>query len=114
MAGVIWMPRALRELEEIWLFIARDSETYADVVTNRISQAALRLPDFPAVGRVVPEVDRQDTRELLVGQYRLLYRLNDDDVGITRLSTAPGKSGRRACHCKTIRQRQYLYGATSS
>ena len=82
MAWVIWLPQALNDLEAIWLFIARESEERADSVSARISMAAARLSDFPESGRMVPEFGRRDIRELLVGNYRLLYRLNHNDVEI--------------------------------
>ncbi len=71
MATVIWSPRALRRLGEIWFFIAAGSETNADSVSERISQAALSLSDFPEAGRMVPEFERRDIREILVRPYRL-------------------------------------------
>ena len=82
MASVIWSPRAIRRLGDIWFFIAERSEKYADSVSEGISQAALGLADFPEVGRIVPEFGRRDTREVLVGPYRLIYRFDGDTIVI--------------------------------
>ncbi len=82
MATVIWSPRALRRLGEIWFFIAAGSETNADSVSERISQAALSLSDFPEAGRMVPEFERRDIREILVRPYRLIYRIDGNTVVI--------------------------------
>ena len=82
MARVIWMPPALRQIEAIWLFIARESESRADQVTDRLWSAAQGLSDFPESGRIVPEFERQDLREILVLPYRVIYRLDRDYVEI--------------------------------
>ncbi|NNE48295.1 MAG: type II toxin-antitoxin system RelE/ParE family toxin [Rhodothermales bacterium] len=33
---------------------------------------------FPKSGRVVPELAREDLRELIVGDYRIVYRLDGE------------------------------------
>ena len=41
-----------------------------------------RLTDFPRSGRVVPEFERSDIRELIVQSYRIVYRVRGEDVEI--------------------------------
>jgi len=98
---LIWTPQAIADLEAIEAFISRDSPRYADVVVDRIFAAVDRLRDFPKSGRVVPEVSDERIREVIMGVYRIVYRLVDDraeivtvfrssrlfgpgDIGITR------------------------------
>lgn len=40
------------------------------------------LAKFPRAGRKVPEFDDENVRELVVYSYRLIYRLQDDEVVI--------------------------------
>lgn len=35
---------------------------------------------MPRRGRVVPELDRPDVRELLIGNYRFVYRIGDAEI----------------------------------
>jgi plasmid stabilization system protein ParE len=83
MALVTWSGPALRDLEEIWSFIARDSEEAADALRVRMFNASEQLVAFPRSGRMVPETGSESIRELIVGSFRLIYRLIlDDDVDV--------------------------------
>ena len=44
-----------------------------------------RLAMFPEHGRVVPELELQQLREVPIGRYRLLYRITADGVEIVTL-----------------------------
>jgi len=70
-----WSPEALRDLESIRTFIAQDSERYAELVVRRLVGAVERLRLFLESGRVVPERNDPMIREVLVGSYRVVYRL---------------------------------------
>ncbi|MEJ7812785.1 MAG: type II toxin-antitoxin system RelE/ParE family toxin [Gemmatimonadaceae bacterium] len=52
---IIWTPGAVRDLEQIHLYIAGDAPRYADVVAARIVQAFDRVEEFPEIGRLVPK-----------------------------------------------------------
>ena len=77
---VDWSEPAVSDLDGIWDFIARDSPHYATVTANRLTAAARSLETFPRMGRHVPEAERQDVRELIVGSYRLMYRVEVERV----------------------------------
>ena len=95
MTDVVWSPEALRDLEAIRGYIARDSAAYADLVVRRIVAAVERLRMFPESGRVVPERSDPSIREVIVRPYRVVYRLHDSTVQIvtvfraSRLFTEP-------------------------
>jgi plasmid stabilization system protein ParE len=48
---------------------------YAERFVQRIVLAAQSLKSFPSVGRPVPEADRDDVREILFQDYRIIYRI---------------------------------------
>lgn len=75
MTFVIWSPQAIRDVESIWAFIAQDSPSYAELVARRIVAAVERLQSFPESGRLVPERQDPALREVIVGPYRIVYRL---------------------------------------
>lgn len=74
MTELIWSPQALRDLEGIRAYIALDSPLYADLTVRRIVAAVERLKAFPESGRIVPERNAPDIREVIVGRYRVVYR----------------------------------------
>jgi toxin ParE1/3/4 len=80
MAQVRWTSQAARDLETITEFIARDSSHYARLFAIDVIQAVERVSLFPASGRVVPELDDQMIREVLLGDYRIVYRMGEDYV----------------------------------
>lgn len=76
MTSIRWSPHAVDDLEAVRDFIARDSGHYAKLVVQRIVAAIDLLATSPQVGRVVPELRNRDVRELIVGAYRVVYRLS--------------------------------------
>jgi len=79
---VEWSEPALEDLENLRSYIARDSPAYARQFIERILEAATRLTAFPELGRLVPEADRPDVRELIFHSYRIVYCLEKDSVFI--------------------------------
>ena len=82
MSRIVWSRQALEDLEAIGEFIARDSARYATTTLERLTSATERLQRFPQSGRVVPEVGDPELREVLVGSYRVIYRVRGEEVGI--------------------------------
>jgi plasmid stabilization system protein ParE len=77
---VRWTAGARRDLAEIHRFIARDNASAARRWTDRLIRRAERVSSFPAAGRIVPELDRPDVREVFLGSYRIIYRVGDREV----------------------------------
>ncbi|MEO8637159.1 MAG: type II toxin-antitoxin system RelE/ParE family toxin [Gemmatimonadales bacterium] len=73
-----WTPQALEDLEAIRAYVSRDSVQYAAVLVERLFTAVDRLEVFPDSGRIVPEFQRRDLREVILGSYRIVYRLSAD------------------------------------
>lgn len=82
MAAVRWTQRARDDLREIHNFIARDSPRAAEALVDRLLTATERLASFPESGRVVSELPGLGYREIIVGSYRVLYRLEGNTVWI--------------------------------
>jgi addiction module RelE/StbE family toxin len=75
MTPVSWTPQAVEDLEAIRAYVARDSAHYATLLVERLFTAVDRLLTFPESGRIVPEFQRPDLREVILGSYRIVYRL---------------------------------------
>ena len=82
MAKVIWSPDALADMEALAEFIARDSADSAALFVSRIIQAAEVLGRFPKLGRPAPEMQDPSWRQIVVGAYRVIYRVTGDAVRI--------------------------------
>jgi addiction module RelE/StbE family toxin len=81
-ASVTWTRDALNEVDAIGQFIGVEASVAARLFIQSIFLAVERLETFPRSGRVVPELGREDIRELLVGSYRLFYQVREDRVTI--------------------------------
>ena len=79
---LVWTDPSIEDLRSIRDYIARDSEYYAvDLVRDMISSVE-RLLRFPRLGRVVPEAQDENIRELLFQNYRIIYRLTGERIEI--------------------------------
>lgn len=78
MAQIRWTPQAADDLEAIADFIALDSIHYAGLFVLNVLAAIERLQQFPMLGRTVPEVGNPTIREIILGNYRIIYRHNPD------------------------------------
>ena len=82
---VRWAEVAVRDLEELVGFVALDSEVDAERILSRLEARAATLEASPERGRFVPELARfamRTWRELVVGPYRLVYRIEGDTVNV--------------------------------
>jgi addiction module RelE/StbE family toxin len=88
MAQVEWTPQALDDLDAICLFIARDAPQVAAVFADRAFRATDRLANYPRSGRIVPELAVENIREIILGNYRLIYRIRQDQVQVVTVHHA--------------------------
>ena len=82
MTQISWSPEAIEDVEAIRAYVARDSSRYADLLVERLVSAVEHLETDPLSGRVVPEVGNEAVRELIHGNYRIVYRVRADLVEI--------------------------------
>ncbi|MBW2030924.1 MAG: type II toxin-antitoxin system RelE/ParE family toxin [Deltaproteobacteria bacterium] len=83
MGKVTWAPSALDDIDAIAEFISRDSVGRAALFVTRMFEITDRLQEFPLSGRVIPEIGDQYCREIIYGSYRIMYRVEVNDVWIT-------------------------------
>lgn len=79
---VVWPHYALADLHDVAEYIARDSGRAALRVVDEILDAAERLSAFPLSGVMVEAYGRETVRQIFVGEYRIVYELDDDVVDI--------------------------------
>jgi toxin ParE1/3/4 len=75
MGKVVWTERASRHLNEIFDYIAKNSKVYAERLVKSVIAATSILEQMPFSGRSVPELTPLDFRELVHGNYRIVYHV---------------------------------------
>jgi len=74
--SVALSPSGRRDLRDIVRYISLDSPERALTFGNFLVTQLRRLADYPELGRVVPEFDDPSIREIVVRNYRVIYRLD--------------------------------------
>ena len=85
---ILWSPQSLRDLDAIHEYIAKGSEHYASLTIARIFSAVEQLIQFPRSGRIVPERDEPEICEVIVGRFRVVYRLQDELIEVATVFRA--------------------------
>lgn len=70
---VRWSYEATADLEALAEYISKDSAFYAAAFVQEILDASRSLNQFSERGRIVPELDNPNIRELFIREYRLIY-----------------------------------------
>lgn len=79
---LLWTPRALERVAEIAEIIAREHPRAAEAWVGEVFTTVERLERFPESGRLVPEVHRREIREVIHGDYRIIYHLDAERVAV--------------------------------
>ncbi|SEH05416.1 Plasmid stabilisation system protein [Candidatus Venteria ishoeyi] len=56
-------------------YISLDSKRYAKYQVQRIKQRTHHIKSHPRIGKIVQEFNNPDIRELVEGNYRIIYRI---------------------------------------
>lgn len=73
MARLNWTEQSINYLINIAEFISKDSIKYSVIQIKRIRERARLLKMQPFLGRIVPETNNETIRELILGNYRIIY-----------------------------------------
>jgi len=79
---IIWSPLAVDRVSEIAGCIAQDNPVAAESWINTVFKKVEDLKAFPESGRIVPETDNKTIRELIYGNYRIIYRLEEKRLSV--------------------------------
>ncbi len=77
-----WTVRARQDLLTIGGYIARDNPQAARRWVEHLRTRARRAAENPLAGRVVPELRRDDIREVFLETYRIVYRVREDAIDV--------------------------------
>jgi len=74
MSQIVWSPKSIRDLEAIQAYIGQYNPMVAKRLVQKIVGRTGRLERFPNSGGYVPEDDSRRYRQVLQGNYRVIYR----------------------------------------
>lgn len=99
MVQIKWLKAAKNDLQEIYDYISKDSERYAERQIQRIFDRTLILKEQAETGKQVDEINRRDIRELIEGRYRIIYRIvSETKVHILMVHHSSRDLSRRVDH----------------
>ena len=79
---VIWSPRAIDRVSEIAEYIAKDNPRAAEKWIDTIFAQIKKLEKFPQIGRILPEANQKEMREILFKNYRIICRHDENRISI--------------------------------
>ena len=79
---IVRSDRSIDRLLAIHDYIAEESVLGAASVIQRIFDSVEQLRLFPNSGRIVPEYEQMEAREILAKPYRIIYRAIGDRIEI--------------------------------
>lgn len=86
MVQINWTDDAKQDLKNIYEFISKESEYYAELTVFKIIDKTELLNNNVNIGKVIKEKQDPLFRELLYKQYRIMYKvLGDQQVDILNL-----------------------------
>ena len=77
---ITWSPLAVEQVRDIAEYIAIDKPSVAVTWAEEIFDSVQRLSDFPESGRIVPELKRSEIREVVNGNYRVIYKVTKSKI----------------------------------
>ncbi|MES2769461.1 MAG: type II toxin-antitoxin system RelE/ParE family toxin [Bdellovibrionota bacterium] len=79
---IVWTEKSVQDLLLIKEYISRDSFERAEAWVQELFDAGESLESLPGRGRVVPEFNKENIKELIIENYRLVYRIKKTSIEI--------------------------------
>lgn len=79
---IVWSPLAVERASEIARYIAQDNPTAAEKWIKAVFSRVEQPEASPEIGRIVPEIGNHQFRELIYGNYRIIYRMEAGRVSV--------------------------------
>lgn len=79
---IVWSPLSLDRVTEITKYIVIDNPQAANSWIEELFNSVDQLRSFPRSGRKVPELSEDPIREIIFGNYRIIYRIEVQQISI--------------------------------
>jgi len=80
MVEVRWLIEAQEDLREIYDYISKDSERYANRQVERIFDRVQGIKGQIRSGKIMEEFSDKTIREIIEGRYRIIYRIINENL----------------------------------
>jgi toxin ParE1/3/4 len=77
---IVWTQTAIDRAIEIHDYIQKDRPASARKWVEAVIEKTSKLSALPKVGRKVPETNLDNMRELILGNYRIIYKVTKDAI----------------------------------
>ncbi len=82
MVRVEFSKQSLSDLKSIFDFISKDSIKYAKYQIDLLIQQTELISEFPMIGHKNPEKNDDTIREIVKGNYRIIYKILTSKISI--------------------------------
>lgn len=79
MVKVVWTDNAIKDLDDIGNYIAKNSVRYAGITVEKLFGAVDILEGYPRAGKMIPQFQNERIRELIRGNYRIAYKIVSEE-----------------------------------
>jgi len=79
---VFWTETAVNHLSSIYNYISQNSPQYAQRLVERLTRRSEQIANFPFSGRIVPEFETEQIREVIEGSYGIIYYIKPDQIDV--------------------------------
>ena len=82
MPKVVWTDKCLQRIEEISDYIELDSKKNAEQFIKEIFDKEEMLKNNPKIGKIVPDYEIEEYRQIIIRNYRLVYKINGKSLNM--------------------------------
>ena len=79
---VFWTETAVNHLSAIYNYISQNSPQYAQRLVERLTRRSEQIANFSFSGRLVPEFETEQIREVIEGSYRIIYYIKPEQIDV--------------------------------
>ena len=79
---VFWTDTAVNHLSAIYNYISQNSPQYAQRLVERLTRRSEQIANFPFSGRLVPEFETEQIREVIEVSYRIIYYIKPEQIDV--------------------------------
>ncbi len=87
---VLWTESAITQLQAIHDYLEQTSPEYAIRIVDRLTLRSIQIAKFPFSGRMVPEYELNEIREVIEGSYRIIYSIESEHGKVEVLAVIHG------------------------
>ncbi|MBY9005911.1 MAG: type II toxin-antitoxin system RelE/ParE family toxin [Candidatus Lokiarchaeota archaeon] len=85
MVEIRWALIASDDYDSIIRYYEKTAPKFAQNLAKKIIYIVENLIQFPKMGRIVPELENEEIREVIYRNFRIIYRLKENVLEITRI-----------------------------